>query len=106
MVLLAHPRAESGRLARSASRPGLETAGTVARVSRFDGRTHVLAVRTDAGWSRSKRLPWTRETVEALRGDAREVLLSRHFRRARVSISWIPASADPSDADSASRPGR
>lgn len=91
MVLLYQPRAESDRLERSATRPELETTLAVSRISRFDGRTHVLAVRTDLGWHRSRRLPWTRQTVESLRGDVREVLLSRFFRRARVSMSWIPA---------------
>lgn len=90
LVLLSLPRADSDRLERAASRPALESTGAVSRVSRFDGRTRVLAVRTDVGWHRSRRLPWTRQTVEHLRGEAREVLLSRFFRRARVPLSWIP----------------
>ena len=90
MVLLSLPRAGADRLERSATRPALESTLAVSRVSRFDGRTRVLAVRTDAGWRRSRRLPWTRQTVESLRGDVREVLLSRFFRRARVPLSWIP----------------
>lgn len=90
LVLTSSPRADSDRLARSATRPALESTVAVSRVSRFDGRTRVLAVRTDLGWRRSRRLIWTRETVEDLRGEVREVLLSRFLRRARVPLSWIP----------------
>jgi hypothetical protein len=90
MALLVPHRHSSDRLERLATRQDLVSTDTVARVSRFDGRTRVVAVRTADGWQRGSRVRWTRENVDRLRGSVREVLLSRHFRRARVPLAWVP----------------
>lgn len=90
MALLVPQRHSSDRLERLATRPALVSTHSVARVSRFDGRTRVVAVRTAAGWQRPRHIRWTRENVDRLRGTVREVLLARHFRRARVPLAWIP----------------
>jgi hypothetical protein len=90
MALLVPHRHSSHRLERLATRPTLVSTQAVAHVSRFDGRTRVIAVRTAHGWQRGWRMRWTRENVDRLRGTVREVLLSRHFRRARVPLAWVP----------------
>lgn len=94
MVLLAtRPRArphDRKRLEQLVTRQTLVSTRAVARVSRFDGRTRIIAFRTEQGWQRGGRIRWTRRTVEQLRGDVREVLLSRYFRRARVPLAWVP----------------
>lgn len=76
------------------TRQALVSSRAVAKVSRFDGRTRIVAVRTQQGWRRGVRLRWTRDTVEQLRGEIREVLLSRHLRRARVPLTWVPKETD------------
>lgn len=90
MVLLAPHQRDTVRLEQLVTRQALVSTRTVAKVSRFDGRTRIVAVRTAEGWQRGVRMPWTRDSVEQLRGDVREVLLSRFFRRARVPLAWVP----------------
>jgi hypothetical protein len=90
LVLLAPHRRDHERLEQLVTRQALVSTQAVARVSRFDGRTRIVAVRTDQGWQRGLRIRWTRDSVELLRGDVREVLLSRWFRHARVPLAWVP----------------
>lgn len=89
MALLVHQRRLS-RLERLATRNDLVSTHTVNRVSRFDGRTRVIAVRTANGWQRRRHIRWTLENVDRLRGSVREVLLSRNLHRARVPLAWVP----------------
>jgi hypothetical protein len=91
MALLVPPRRFSVRLERRVARPELASTRSVSRVGRLDGRTRIVAVRTVDGWQPGRRLRWTRQTIGMLRGPVREVLLERHFQRARVPLAWIPA---------------